>query len=62
MKRSLYLFAAASFLLISANVWAQNKNSKGYYKDVFMDSGVNLTSRQDLPAARYLGLDWEVYY
>ena len=51
-----------SLVLSSTGVWAQHANSKGYYKDVFMDSGVNLTSRQDLPAARYLNLDWEVYY
>lgn len=34
-------------------------NSKGYYKDIFMDGGVRLTSKKDLPVARYLGLSLE---
>ena len=61
MKQSLQLLVASLFFA-GTSAFAQNNNSKGYYKDVFMDSGVNLTSRQDLPAARYLNLDWEVYY
>ncbi len=32
---------------------------EGYYKDLFMDSGVALTSRRDLPAADMLGLSME---
>ncbi len=28
--------------------------SQGYYKDIYMDGGIKLTSRQDLPAARRL--------
>lgn len=39
-----------------------NFNAKGYYKDVFMDGGIKLTSRIDLPAARYLNLSIECYY
>lgn len=34
-------------------------NDKGYYKDIFMDSGIGLTSYIDLPAARYLNLTFE---
>lgn len=34
-------------------------NDKGYYKDILMDSGIGLTSRVDLPAARYLNLQME---
>lgn len=34
---------------------------RGYYKDLFMDGGIGLTSRTTLPAATYLGLDWEFY-
>lgn len=34
---------------------------KGYYKDIFMDSGVMLTSRYELYAAHYLGLDVEAF-
>ena len=33
---------------------------RGYYKDVFMDGGVNLTSRTSLPACPYLG--WSLDY
>lgn len=39
---------------------AQN-NTKGYYKDIFMDSGIMLTSRTYLPASRVLGLDIESF-
>ena len=34
-------------------------HDKGYYKDIWMDSGIGVTSRKDLPAARYLGLEIE---
>jgi len=37
---------------------AQNKYS-GYYKDLFMDSGISLNTYPDLPAAQYLGLSME---
>lgn len=33
----------------------------GFYKDLFMDGGVNLASRKDLPAADNLGLAYEYY-
>ncbi len=33
--------------------------SQGYYKDIFMDGGIKLTSREDLPAARRLNLSIE---
>ncbi|MBN1127326.1 MAG: pre-peptidase C-terminal domain-containing protein [Sedimentisphaerales bacterium] len=32
---------------------------EGYYKDLFMDGGINLTHRTSLPAADYLGLSME---
>ncbi len=35
--------------------------ARGYYKDLFMDGGIGLTSRTSLPAASYLSLDWEFY-
>lgn len=35
--------------------------SQGYYKDIFMDGGIKLTSRRDLPAARYLDLSMEYF-
>lgn len=34
--------------------------TEGYYKDLFMDGGVNLTSRLTLPAADYLDLSMEL--
>ncbi len=34
-------------------------NDKGYYKDVYMESGIGVTSRVDLPSVRYLGLEME---
>lgn len=37
---------------------AQN-NGYGYYKDIFMDSGIRLNSRHDLPVSRFLGLSIE---
>ena len=36
-------------------------NDKGYYKDIFMDSGIGVTSRKDLPAARFLNLQMEAF-
>ena len=39
-------------------IQAQN-NGYGYYKDIFMDSGIRLTSRHDLPVSRFLGLSIE---
>lgn len=38
-----------------------NRNTSGFYKDIFMSSGKNLTSRKVLPAAESLGLTYEYY-
>lgn len=35
------------------------QGGRGYYKDVFMNGGINLTSRRWLPVTRYLGLSLE---
>ncbi|MDX9928217.1 MAG: BPL-N domain-containing protein [Bacteroidales bacterium] len=35
--------------------------SQGFYKDIFMDGGIKLTSREDLPAAIYLDLSMEYF-
>jgi len=57
LKHLLFL----SFLAYSlCNITAQT-TSRGYYKDVFMDSGIMLTSRTDLPAARLLNLSMESF-
>ena len=58
MKRFLILTAALMAALSGAR--AQD-NTKGYYKDVFMDSGMMLTSRTDLPATELLGLSLEAF-
>ena len=50
---------SASILLWAAFSAAAQE---GFYKDLFQDSGINLTSRIDLPAARYLNLSYETYY
>ena len=34
---------------------------RGYYKDVFMNGGINLSSRRSLPSTRYLGLTMEYF-
>lgn len=36
-------------------------NAKGYYKDLFIDGGIKLTSSSNLPSARYLGLSVEAF-
>ncbi|MCQ2138502.1 MAG: BPL-N domain-containing protein [Bacteroidales bacterium] len=58
MKHTLRLASLAALLIASVSVSAQ-PNAKGYYKDIFMDSGIKLTSRVDLPAARFLNLQME---
>lgn len=36
-------------------------NTKGFYKDLFVDGGINVSSRDYLPSARYLRLEWESF-
>ena len=57
MKKNLVLVAVLAITL----GFGQNASAQ-YYKDLFMDGGINITSREDLPSARYLGLSWERYY
>ena len=52
------LFCCAS--ICSSPALAQNNND-GYYKDIFMDSGIRLNSLTDLPVSRYLGLSIESF-
>ena len=54
IKIFIFCFLASLFL------YAQN-NTKGYYKDVFVDGGMRLSSRADLPSARVLRLQMEVF-
>ena len=55
------MLAGALLLITSTLSYAQEKNRCGYYKDVFMDSGIHLEGRRDLPAARFLGLSMETF-
>ena len=56
--KKLFCLALTALTLVAA----QDICKAQYYKDLFQDSGINLTSRQDLPAARFLGLSYETYY
>lgn len=53
----LLLFTTA--LLLFSSILSLPLYSQGYYKDLYMDGGIKLTSRKDLPAARRLGLSIE---
>lgn len=60
MKNIKTSICTAVMLLASGALCAQS-NTKGYYKDLFMDSGIMLTSRTYLPASRVLGLEMESF-
>lgn len=55
------LFASAALLLFTAAAVPAQPNAKGYYKDVFMDSGLLLNHLTDLPAARYCDFSFETF-
>ena len=55
-KLLLTTFAAALCLAAGAQ-----DHIPGYYKDIFMDSGIMLTSRTDLPVTELLGLSMEAF-
>jgi glutamine amidotransferase-like uncharacterized protein len=55
------LSVGALFIVTSALSYAQEKNRSGYYKDVFMDSGIHLENRTNLPVTRFLGLSMETF-
>ncbi len=59
MKLSRILAAGALLAASAATLSAQE--SRGYYKDIFMDSGIKVTSRTDLPTARSLGYSMEMF-
>ncbi len=57
-------------ILLPVNAIAHNREraraevlerGKGYYKDVFMDGGIALTSRHHLPATRFVGLTMDYF-
>ena len=62
MKSSRFLLSVGVlFLVTSVFSYAQKTSGCGYYKDVFMDSGISLESRKDLPVTRFLGLSMEAF-
>jgi glutamine amidotransferase-like uncharacterized protein len=69
MKRSL-LTSILLLILLSATAEPKRyakaraevlSRGKGYYKDLFMDGGIALSSRHFLPANRFLGLKMDYY-
>ena len=54
--KNITLIAALALSTLAGH--AQN-HGYGYYKDIFMDSGICLNSRHDLPVSRFLGLSIE---
>jgi len=58
MRRLLILLTV---MLLLAGTAAAQSHGRGYYKDLFMDSGIMLTSRTDLPVAELLGLSMEAF-
>jgi len=61
MKTLKSLIAASTILITAAGSLNAQDNAKGYYKDIFQDSGIMLTSRRDLPVTRFLGLQMESF-
>ena len=58
MRKTILTVALA---LVAALTAGAQDNTKGYYKDIFMDSGIMLTSRTDLPVTEMLGLSMEAF-
>ncbi len=53
------LIRASIAIVVLTTISVTNLYSQGYYKDIYMDGGIKLTSREDLPAARRLNLSIE---
>ena len=66
MKRVRYILyiAVVSLLFMDTVLLAQHHSlgRDGYYKDIFMDSGVQLVSRKFLPSARHLQMEVETFW
>lgn len=54
------ILSVVAVMLPMVTITAQD-NTKGYYKDVFMDSGIMLTSYTELPVTELLGLSMEAF-
>ena len=58
------IVAVVMFIATALSSFAQQREKDktcGYYKDVFMDAGINLWSQQDLPSTRFLDLSLESF-
>ncbi len=58
MKKTITLGLSLAAMLASGSLNAQNRYS-GYYKDIFMDSGIELNTYSSIPAVDFLGLTME---
>ena len=70
MKRFLFVAILVVSLLFSAEAMANKRaqaraevlsRSRGFYKEVFMDGGIGLTSRHYLPATQFLDVEMEYF-
>ena len=63
MNSSRFLLLVGALVLVTSafSCTQEKKNNCGYYKDVFMDSGIHMVDREDLPAVRFLGLSMETF-
>ena len=63
MKSSRCLLLVGALFIVTSTFSCTQKhtNNCGYYKDVFMDSGIHLENRKDLPVTRFLGLSMETF-
>ena len=59
LRKSFILFALAIVLATPAG--AKAPLERGYYKDIFMDGGIVLNSRTDLPSTLYMGYSLEYF-
>lgn len=51
--------AVAALAMAMGTETSAQTGKTGYYKDIFMDSGIMMNKREDLPAARFLNLTME---
>ena len=65
---SIAIIAILLFAVPNAEARNNEKNraevlakSRGFYKDIFMDGGISLTSRQTLPASNFLNVSMEFF-
>ena len=62
MKRYITIAFAVLFAVASNALYSQQSESRtGYYKDVFMDSGIRLSAKKYLPSAINSGFSIEAF-